>query len=118
MPFWHAIVPFWKSANETSNGDLGFQIWDLGFRIYERRLKTCTRLTPTINNYHPETLVSGVILRSKATKNLVVTGIAEILREVYPESIEGLRMTLSSLRMETNYLSQAVSRRRYMITHQ
>jgi hypothetical protein len=35
----------------------------------------------------------GVILRSKATKNLVVTGSAEILRGVYPEPAEGLRMT-------------------------
>jgi hypothetical protein len=35
----------------------------------------------------------GVILRSKATKNLIVTGSAEILRGVYPEYTEGLRMT-------------------------
>ncbi len=31
-------------------------------------------------SFHPKTLVLGVILRSKATKNLVVTGIADILR--------------------------------------
>jgi hypothetical protein len=36
---------------------------------------------------HRETLVLSVILRSKATKNL------EILRGVYPELAEGLRMT-------------------------
>ena len=29
---------------------------------------------------HPETTFMGVILRSKATKNLIVTGAAEILR--------------------------------------
>ncbi len=55
---------------------------------------------------HPETPVLGVILRSPAsggaTKNLDVTGIAEILRGVYPESIEGLRMTLGSFRMHTS----------------
>ena len=44
----------------------------------------------------------GVILRSKATKNLIVTGSAEILRGVYPEYTEGLRMTWRSFRMETN----------------
>jgi hypothetical protein len=35
----------------------------------------------------------GVILRSKATKNLIVTEFAEILRGVYPELAERLRMT-------------------------
>jgi hypothetical protein len=45
----------------------------------------------------------GLILRSKATKNLIVTGSAEILRGVYPEPVEGLRMTCRSFRMETNY---------------
>jgi len=44
----------------------------------------------------------GVILRSKATKNLIVTGSAEILRGVYPESVEGLRMTWRSFRIDTN----------------
>ena len=29
---------------------------------------------------HPETAIMGVILRSKATKNLIVTGSAKILR--------------------------------------
>jgi hypothetical protein len=51
----------------------------------------------------------GVILRSKATKNLIVTESAEILRGVYPacpghspgEYTEGLRMTWRSFRMET-----------------
>ena len=41
----------------------------------------------------PETTFMGVILRSKATKNLIFTGSAEILRGVYPEPVEGLRMT-------------------------
>jgi hypothetical protein len=48
----------------------------------------------------------GVILRSPAnsgtTKNLIVTGSAEILLGVYPEYTEGLRMTGRSFRMETN----------------
>jgi hypothetical protein len=44
----------------------------------------------------------GVILRSKATKNLIITGFAEILRGVYPEYTEGLRMTWRSFRMDTN----------------
>ena len=44
----------------------------------------------------------GVILRSKATKNLMVTGSAEILRGVYPEYTEGLRMTWRSFRIENN----------------
>jgi hypothetical protein len=35
----------------------------------------------------------GVILRSKATKNHIVTGSAEILRGACPEPVEGLRMT-------------------------
>jgi hypothetical protein len=59
----------------------------------------------------------GVILRSKATKNLIVTGSAEILRGACPacperslgepacpelvEWVEGLRMTWSSFGMET-----------------
>jgi hypothetical protein len=43
----------------------------------------------------------GVILRSKATKNLIVTGSAEILRGVYPEPVEGLRMTWRTFRMGT-----------------
>ena len=47
--------------------------------------------------------------RRRMTKNLIFTGFAEILRGVYPacperslgEPVEGLRMTLSSFRMET-----------------
>jgi len=35
----------------------------------------------------------NVILRSKATKNLIVSGSAEILRGACPEPVEGLRMT-------------------------
>ena len=35
---------------------------------------------PALTSAHPETTVMGVILRSKATKNLIVTGSAEILR--------------------------------------
>ena len=34
---------------------------------------------------HPETMFLDVILRSKATKNLIVSVDAEILRGVYPE---------------------------------
>jgi hypothetical protein len=41
-----------------------------------------------------------VILRSKATKNPIVSVAAEILRGVYPEPVEGLRMTLGSFRMD------------------
>jgi hypothetical protein len=41
-----------------------------------------------------------VILRSNATKNLIVGWSAEILRGVYPELAEGLRMTLVSFRMD------------------
>ncbi len=33
-----------------------------------------------LTSAHPETAFMGVILRSKATKNLIVTGSAEILR--------------------------------------
>jgi hypothetical protein len=50
---------------------------------------------------HPETMFLDVILRSPAnsgtTKNLMVSAAAEILRGVYPESAEGLRMTQRSL---------------------
>jgi hypothetical protein len=42
-----------------------------------------------------------VILRSKATKNPIVGVAAEILRGVYPEPVEGLRMTLGSFRTDT-----------------
>ena len=42
-----------------------------------------------------------VILRSRATKNLIVIVATEILRGVYPELAEGLRMTLGSFRMAT-----------------
>jgi hypothetical protein len=45
---------------------------------------------------------SDVILRSKATKNLMIERAAEILRGVYPEPGEGLRMTLGRFRMDTN----------------
>ena len=34
----------------------------------------------TLAAFHPETAFMGVILRSKATKNLIVAGSAEILR--------------------------------------
>jgi len=48
----------------------------------------------------------GVILRSPAnsgtTKNLIVAKSAEILRGVYPEYIEGLRMTWKGFRMDIN----------------
>ncbi len=45
----------------------------------------------------------GVILRSKATKNLIVTGSAEILRGACPEPIEGLRMPWRRFRMDTTF---------------
>ena len=44
-------------------------------------------------SFHPETVFLDVILRSKATKNLIVIGSAEILRGACPEPVEGLRMT-------------------------
>ena len=53
---------------------------------------------------NPETAFMGVILRSKATKNLIAAGSAEILRGVYPEYTEGLRMTGRSFRMGTSSL--------------
>jgi len=48
---------------------------------------------------YPETVFSDVILRSKATKNLIVGGAVEILRRACPELAEGLRMTLGSFRI-------------------
>jgi len=45
----------------------------------------------------------GVILRSKATKNLIVIGSAEILRGACPEPVEGLRMTWRRFRMGTTF---------------
>jgi len=51
---------------------------------------------------HPETMFLDVILRSKATKNLIVSAAAEILRGVYPEPAEGLRMTLARFRLNTS----------------
>ena len=53
-------------------------------------------------SFRPKTAFMGVILRSKATKNLIVTRSAEILRGACPESVEGLRMTWRGFRMETN----------------
>jgi hypothetical protein len=44
----------------------------------------------------------GVILRSKATKYLIVAKSAEILRGACPEPVEGLRMTGRSFWTETN----------------
>lgn len=45
---------------------------------------------------YPETVLRGVILRSPANsetvKNLILYGFAEILRGVYLEPVEGLRM--------------------------
>jgi len=48
--------------------------------------------------------------RRRTTKNLIFTGSAEILRGVCPEPVEGLRMTLSSFRMET-FESQFLAKR-------
>jgi hypothetical protein len=50
----------------------------------------------------PETAFVGVILRSRATKNLIGTGSAEILRGVYSESAEGFRMAWNRLRLDTS----------------
>jgi len=44
----------------------------------------------------------GAILRSKATKNLIITEAAEILVGDYPAYIEGLRMTWRSFSMGVN----------------
>jgi hypothetical protein len=55
-----------------------------------------------IINVHPETMFLEVILRSKATKNLIFSGAGEILHGVYPELAEGLRMTMRSFRMNPN----------------
>jgi len=53
-----------------------------------------------------------VILRSPAsggtTKNLIVGWSAEILRGVYPEPAEGLRMTPVSFRMDKNQETDGV----------
>jgi hypothetical protein len=54
---------------------------------------TCHPLGILLSGFYPETVFLDVILRSKATKNLIVRGSAEILRGVYPEPVEGLRMT-------------------------
>ena len=56
-----------------------------------------------LTSLHPETISLNVILRSKATKNLMATMPAEILRGVYPEPAEGLGMTLGSFRVDTNF---------------
>jgi hypothetical protein len=50
----------------------------------------------------------AVILRSKATKNLIVSVAAEILRGVHPEYAEGLKMTVGSCLMDT-YQQRAYS---------
>jgi len=58
-----------------------------------------------LTNVNPESIFLDVILRSPTisgtTKNLIVSADAEVLRGVYPESTEGLRMTLGSLQMDT-----------------
>lgn len=58
-----------------------------------------------LTNVNPENIFLDVILRSPTisgtTKNLIVSADAEVLRGVYPESTEGLRMTLGSLQMDT-----------------
>ena len=70
-------------------------------------LDCCSLLAQTINylfSLYPETMFLDVILRNPAksgtTKNLMVSAAAEILRGVYPELAEGLRMTLGSFRMD------------------
>ena len=63
---------------------------------------TCHPLGILLPGFYPETVFLDVILRSKATKNLIVRGSAEILRGVYPEPVAGLRMTGRSFRMDTN----------------
>ena len=60
-----------------------------------------------IASVYPETMFLDVILRSKATKNLLVSVAAEILRGVYPELVEGPRMTLGSLGMDPSDLTDS-----------
>jgi hypothetical protein len=73
---------------------------------------------------HAKTTCSGVILRSPAnggtTKNLVILGCFEILRGVYPEYTEGLRMTMQWFRMnidnkETRQDPILKNRRNYLV---
>ena len=74
----------------------------MGLRSIGTHIAKSRIATGFLASIHPETTFMGVILRSKATKNLIVTGSAEILRGVYPEYIEGLRMTWRRFRMDTN----------------
>ncbi|MFA9613056.1 MAG: hypothetical protein ACERK9_03830, partial [Deltaproteobacteria bacterium] len=59
-----------------------------------------------LTSAHPETVFSDVILRSLADggrrRISWLKGSAEILRGVYPEPVEGLRMTLGSFRLDTD----------------
>ena len=70
----------------------------LAFLAHTLLLAACCPLA----SVHPETMFLDVILRSKATKNLIVSAAAEILRGVYPEPAEGLRMTLARFRLNTS----------------
>jgi hypothetical protein len=60
------------------------------------------KLRRVLVSVHPKARLWVSFLRSKATKNLIVAGSAEILRGVYPEYTEGLRMTWRSFRMKTS----------------
>ena len=69
-----------------------------------------------ITSFHPKTSVLHVILRSKATKNPIGPRLAEILRGACPEPVEGLRMTLASLRMETSYVTSNKLRSHFLLS--
>ena len=82
----------------------GHRIWDVNYiECDNNRVNYISeKLNIYLTSFHPETAFMGVILRSKATKNLIVTGAAEILRGACPEPVEGLRMTWRSFRIDTN----------------
>ena len=70
-----------------------------------------------LTNVNPESIFLDVILRSPTnggtTKNLIVSADGEILRGVYPESTEGLSMTLGSLLMDTEQEVEVYGKVRY-----
>jgi hypothetical protein len=79
-----------KSVDRRQTTDKGRQRTEIGDQSTgDGRQRRCTLFV----SFHPETLFLDVILRSKATKNLMVKQFAEILRGVYPEPAEKLRMT-------------------------
>ena len=90
---WDLVEPVSKIS------DCGLRIADFVYRSVGLRMEDLLVLIR-------KTVFMGVILRSPAksgtTKNLIVTGSAEILRGVYPEYTDGLRMTWRSFRMESS----------------